>query len=181
MSKFMIFIFLLFPIYSLAQSNVYLCTNKNGKKEYKNTDQTGVDFAICKRVDLNGIDNGKKELPIGSDWVEVLPDVAKRYSEYFNKKSLTENGSARKVWVLTSFYDLKNENGISYKSTKRLQIYKCKQNEVGNVQRIAYTGNMGSGDVVASDVIPINKIQYIEVVPESMGEGVLREICAYKK
>ena len=161
------------PLLGYAQAplplEVYRCINESGKPEYKNNG----DASGCKKISLP---IGE---PLSKNWVD-LSKQSGEYASYVDKDSFAITSTHRKAWILRS-YDKhqKNSAGKSYQSDKILYLFKCKEKEAALSQIIEYSGGYGDGDVVDSYIKNKEDILFKEVIPDSVGAGLLRRICAF--
>ena len=100
---------------------------------------------------------------------------------YVDFESLVPVGAYRKAWVRIDYFQDKEENDYpkkQYRSVKSLYYFDCTGKRSAVVQRTLYPRVFGEGEVVKSQSVRFNENLLDDVVPDSVGEGLLKVACA---
>lgn len=112
-----------------------------------------------------------------SDWAYVgLTDGNFNAFFYVNKKTLSVNGkSKRSAWVLTNYSKNQYDKGVIYDSSKSSWAIDCAGKKTGTKQSHLFMreDSVWSGRTTDKPIMD-------EVIPDSIGESVLKYICTYK-
>lgn len=99
---------------------------------------------------------------------------------YIDGDSVSHAGQYRKVWVMESYTAPVETDAYpkkTYRSAKLLQYYDCKQQSTVAVRLVAYAEPEGRGDNVESKSVVFKPTSLQEVVPDSVGESLLKAVC----
>ena len=113
-----------------------------------------------------------------SDWFLI----AKGNDEiiFVDKSSISSKGKYLKAWLIWDYIGTKKMEYHPYKeyrSIKSLWYLDCNSNSVAISQSASYSGNFGAGESVDSHSNDISKLQFNDVVPDSIGETILKYVC----
>jgi hypothetical protein len=114
-----------------------------------------------------------------SRWLEVAQGESTVVS--VDSKSIRRNGEKVKAWVRYIYQNpvaAANFPQKSYMSSKALNVYNCVNHTVAALQAIRYADQY-SNDVVESFNWPESTTGYTEIVPETLGEGIMEFVCSY--
>jgi hypothetical protein len=111
-----------------------------------------------------------------AEWVKIgfHDDI----TSYANSESITRSGVTVKMWYLYDF-DMPKQFDITktFKSAKAQNEFDCKEEQSRRLVLIAYSGNMGSEDVIKID----NKVgKWSPIVPDSILESLFDYACGKK-
>lgn len=114
-----------------------------------------------------------------SRWVEVTDgDGVKIYAD---TESARRNGQIVRVWLRWVYQaprPVTNSNPQKhFLSQKTLELYHCERRTAATIQIIRYAEGDG-GEIVESLSGADAPEQYSEVVPETVGEGILKYVCS---
>ena len=121
---------------------------------------------------------GFPEILLAATWVPVAgnPSMAAEVDH----DSMRRTGSKVKVWVRWIYQEPTELKGaypkITFQSLKSLAIYNCTEKTNINLQEVFYAERDG-GEVVKTNTVLETAASYDEVVPDSMGEAILRFAC----
>jgi hypothetical protein len=114
-----------------------------------------------------------------ADWKAIGGN--KGLTVYLDSTSVHFSSGRAKAWFL---YDYGDNHAIpnSYPektamSSKELDLFNCDEGTSATVQIVYLAHAMGAGDVVESVSIPPATASYADVVPDSIGETMLQEVC----
>lgn len=110
-----------------------------------------------------------------SDWEQVAQND--NMEVFLDKQSVGRQGKLRKAWLAYSFKAEQSLNGKIYKSTKQQEQFSCPEKASGQYQTTYYTDEYGKGQVVFTWMAQSKNIILSDVVPDSVGEAVLRAVC----
>lgn len=80
-------------------------------------------------------------------------------------------------WDYTESQTLKTYPPSQYLSNKELNVFDCQSRTSAELQSVYYTGVSGMGDTAYSWSTTIEKAQMKDVIPETIGETMLRFVC----
>ena len=86
-----------------------------------------------------------------------------------------------RAWVMAEYpkTQVHEKTGEFYRSITSLETYDCKENRLGYTELIYHAGSMGIGKIISHEKdLPIN---YVSLLPESVGEIRLKHICSRAK
>jgi hypothetical protein len=115
-----------------------------------------------------------------SDWHSISenPEI----SVSVDKQSISTSGSWRKAWVSYTYgspLKVSDYTTKTYQSIKNLSAFNCQDRTSASMQSVLYSGQYGNGDSVSSYVVPKNKLDFSDVVPDTHGEAILNFVCTY--
>ncbi len=93
---------------------------------------------------------------------------------YYLPDMVRKNGNLVQVWNLIDLNVPKYEDNKAFQSSMTLKLFDCASQLVQVKLIIAYSGRMGTGDVVDSGVLSAPPDP---VVPGSMDSGLLDTVC----
>lgn len=115
---------------------------------------------------------------LAATWVPVAGNAS--MAAEVDRDSMRRAGPKVKVWVRWLYQestDVKDAYPkLTFQSLKSLAIYNCVDKTNINLQEVFYADRDG-GEVVKTNVVPETTAGYDEVVPDSMGEAILRFAC----
>jgi hypothetical protein len=147
-------------------SDLYVCHNSKDEKEYRNTG----DVSNCKKINIPP-EPAKKWVGIGFD---------KNSSTYIDSTSAMQTGNYLKAWFLTTYNNdaPQTDNLKTYQSELTLYYFSCIENTLQTVQKVMYSGQNASGEVVSAYQSPMKLERYKDVVPGSLGAAALNAACS---
>ena len=116
--------------------------------------------------------------PAHAEWVEVGGKVEEGLTLYVELDTLSRSGDVVKMWELWDFKTSRTETKPPHMSVKSQREFDCIKKRGQLLALTAFSGNMGSGEVVysSSDF----KDQEIPVEPGSVAEIVWKLVCSKK-
>jgi len=116
--------------------------------------------------------------PAHAEWVEVGGKVEEGLTVYVELDTLSRSGDVVKMWELWDFKTSRTETKPPHMSVKSQREFDCIKKRGQLLALTAFSGNMGSGEVVysSSDF----KDQEIPVEPGSVAEIVWKLVCSKK-
>ena len=115
---------------------------------------------------------------LAATWVPVAGNES--MAAEVDRDSMRRTGPKVKVWVRWLYVEPTELKGayprLTFQSLKSLAIYNCADKTNVNLQEAFYAERDG-GQVVKTNVTPETVAGYDEVVPDSMGEAILRFVC----
>ena len=116
--------------------------------------------------------------PIESRWVEVAGNDDTKV--YVDTQSMGRKGAKARIWLKWQNTKPSETAGYpkkSYLSEKALAIYDCPARSSATIQVIRYSDVDTSGEVVESLSVPVERAQFRDVAPETIGEVILNYVC----
>ncbi len=92
-----------------------------------------------------------------------------------------QQGKYTLVWTGLEFPEGELINGKRFSSVRALDVYDCSDYRFGTKTEVYYTGKAGSGDVVHSVSMDMDKVKFMDVVPNTMAETMLKKACSKAK
>ena len=129
------------------------------------------------------------EIPIGSpidaalnavcppyllEWRKLMRVGYKEGNVYIKPSSLKKTENGYKVWFLVDLKKPESLNGMIHQSSKILQEFNCSEEMLRYHYRGDYSEKMGRGEPIPSANEHMN---WEIVVPGSIGESMMKEIC----
>ena len=114
--------------------------------------------------------------PVYAEWVEVGGKVEEGLTLYVELDTLSRSGDVVKMWELWDFKTSRTETKPPHMSVKSQREYDCTKKLGRLLALTAFSGNMGSGEVVYSN--SDFKDQGIPVEPGSVAESVWKVVCS---
>ena len=115
-------------------------------------------------------------MALGLDWTQVASSDNLTVEVHPGRLSSDPNGIIR-GWERRKYKaPQRTENGKTYISVMAQTRYDCEARRSMTTRGILYDR---SGGVVDSWTVPTYEQEWMDVVPESVGEGILDEVCAY--
>ena len=116
-----------------------------------------------------------------SDWEAI--SFGDEVIVYVDNESIRFRGDTAKAWIQWAYTkprDLTNSYPAKkFVLVKSLKIFKCADRSSTTIQSISYSDRDGS-NVVDSNQTNEAIAQYSEVVPDTVGEEILNEVCQRK-
>lgn len=117
-----------------------------------------------------------------SAWVPVGGTVGADI--FIDQSSIRFNSARAKAWFMDNYKTPTQVPAVFpvkfASSAKELYVFDCDQGTYGVVQTIYTSGSNGDGEVLGSwSTAPVN-IQMADVVPDSVGEVMLKLVCQYR-
>lgn len=79
-----------------------------------------------------------------------------------------------RMWNMASFANMKKMTGGAYRSAKTLEEYDCGNSKYRTLQRLAYSGKEGEGQVVYNNT---DSGDWVYVTPGTVDELLFRLAC----
>jgi hypothetical protein len=118
---------------------------------------------------------------VAADWLPIDGIWAKGASFAIDQSTVARTGKLTKVWVKASFdtpqrYRSGNEWHV-YQSAISQYVFDCRTRQAAIVQSVTYDKADGDGTPVDSTKYPNPIANLTEVVPGSIGAGLLLAVC----
>jgi hypothetical protein len=116
-----------------------------------------------------------------AEWVSVDSKVEEGltvYTIYIDPDTIRHNGDVVKLWVLMDFKTRQIESSPPYLSVKSQREIDCTKERIRLVAVTAFSGNMGSGEILYS--YSDSKDQGIPVEPGSVAQSLWNFACSKK-
>lgn len=116
--------------------------------------------------------------PAYAEWVLVDKDDQRERIVYIDPDTIRRNGDVVELWALLDFQTIQTAPSPPYLSVKAQREIDCAKERIRLLAMTAFSGNMGSGEVVYrySD----SNDQGISVEPDSVAESLLYFVCDEK-
>ncbi len=108
-----------------------------------------------------------------AEWI-IFSDNSKGEKFFFENNSLRKQGSIVKMWSMSSGRESTLGEKV-YRSSKSLYAYDCKNEMRDLLAGAAFSGEMGTGEVIFSDTFPENN--WVPIMPGSIGESEWKIAC----
>ena len=118
----------------------------------------------------------------GADW-QPLPGTESALA-YVDRESIAPRGKYMRAWVMLDYFSPQKTQSYpqrEYRSGKYLWAFDCVEKRWAAIQGVNLTGDGGQGEVVESTSVDWSLARFVDVVPESLAEGVLRRVCAARQ
>jgi len=112
-----------------------------------------------------------------AEWVKVADVMLGKGASYVDATTIRRSGDTAAMWSLTDIATEEVIDGRPYLSQKSRYEYDCKDNHVRSTAISRYAGNMGMGNLIASDD---HVGKWISVAPYSLFEYSLKIACGKK-
>lgn len=111
-----------------------------------------------------------------SDWASIGETSLSYW--YMDKESIAPVDSKMKAWFLVDYIEEQsNLYGKKFKSSKHLSYFDCKSKTSVTVQSAIFSENLGEGTTVDSYSANKKDLEYIDVMPDTIGETALQAVC----
>ena len=108
-----------------------------------------------------------------AEWI-IFSDNGKGEKFLFENNSLRKQGFIVKMWSMSSGHESALGAKV-YRSSKNLYAYDCKNEVRDLLAGAAFSGEMGTGEVIFSDTFPENN--WVPIIPGSIGESEWKIAC----
>ena len=112
-------------------------------------------------------------------WVHIVDGDPGRL--LVNPSTIARRGEYLQAWFM---WDLINERAVAdtspeikYRSLKQLNVFDCNLRQNAVIHGVFYFGASGQGEALETVVIDVKSAQFRDVVPDSVGEKMLRYVC----
>ena len=114
-----------------------------------------------------------------ANWV-LVGDNPKATVEV-DRAGITREGATTKAWFRWNYAAPQYTAGDkkAYRSAKQLNVFNCSKRQYAIAQQIGYEELDSMGDSVFHEAF--RKLEYVEVIPDSIGESMLEYVCALPK
>jgi hypothetical protein len=114
--------------------------------------------------------------PAYAEWVEV--EGGDKFTAYVDTETIRRKGNLVKIWVLDDFKTVRTASGKSYLSIKSLDEYDCAEAQIRNLALYAYSGQMGTGEIV--EPLSDDPSKWTPIIPGSVGQTKWKLVCKQK-
>lgn len=98
---------------------------------------------------------------------------------WIDKTTFRKTGSKRKGWLLSSYFPALSKGYLKpVASNKALMLFNCEGRSMATERDLNYSGLAGEGDVLSTS--NYSTPLYREVVPDTVGETMLKNVCTLK-
>jgi hypothetical protein len=113
--------------------------------------------------------------PVWAGWVELGPvgEGADAFTIYWDPATLRKTADGRRAWMMGS-YEQSWTKSVPYQSFKSLTEVDCAGERTRTLQKVLYSGPMGTGETVGQSNDPTGWRVFI---PGSVGDERLKAIC----
>ena len=112
--------------------------------------------------------------PVWAEWVELGSTRGGTVSVYWDPSTVRKTVNGRRAWAMISFEQPQAQSYGTYQSSKSVDEFDCEGERYRNLQSSAFSGPMGTGNVVISSNSPS---QWEFVIPRSVAENQLKAVC----
>lgn len=108
----------------------------------------------------------------GNSEVQVLVDA----------QSVAISGSLRKAWFTYTYETAQKTNSYpekTYFSYKLLSYYNCREKTTASSYIVYYSEQFAAGMTVETTSVAKEKMSFVDVVPDSIGEANMNYVCSY--
>lgn len=116
--------------------------------------------------------------PAYAEWQVVDKDDHHEYAVYIDPDTIRRNGEVVQMWALLDFETTQTKPSLPFLSVKARREIDCTEERIRLLAVMAFSGNMGSGEVVYrySD----SNDQGISIEPGSVAESLWTLVCNEK-
>lgn len=111
-----------------------------------------------------------------AEW--LLLDTKNGRTEYIDLSTKRKQDGYTAIWTMTSFNIAQELAGKRFLSAKKLYFFNCQERTLGSKAVVFYAYKMGEGDVIFSVSQELNKVEFSDVIPDSIGEFHYTFACA---
>ena len=115
--------------------------------------------------------------PVYAEWVEVSANKNAGVIAYADPDTIRRKGDLVKMWSLFDLHTTHTAGGNSYSSIKALHKYDCAEDRSRALAHTKFSGNMGHGKVVYSN---LDEGTWTPVAPVSVGQELWKVACGKK-
>jgi len=115
-----------------------------------------------------------REIPIAAVWFEVGVNNDIGTTFYVDLISIRKSGDKAKMWSLHDHKSARNTLGFMSLSSKSLNEYDCKEDQVIMLFLSVYSGNMGKGEVALT---MMDIVTWAHVPPGTISKILLNLAC----
>jgi hypothetical protein len=111
-----------------------------------------------------------------SDWLQLDPNY------FIDRSSISSSGKYKKAWFSQTLDSPKDMPVYPYKkylSNKILKYFNCEERTTASAQNIFYSEAFSGGESVGMWRANIEKLQFDEVAPDTVGERDLLVVCSF--
>lgn len=113
---------------------------------------------------------------VKADWERV--GRANDYISYIETNSIRSQGEFITAWELKNYYESKpSASGNYFRSIKILKFIQCEKYIYGAKSSTAYSGEMGTGNVIYNYTDQVHEIEFDDVTPGTIGESIFNRAC----
>jgi hypothetical protein len=112
-----------------------------------------------------------------AEWEYVIESATDMY--FADRSTIKKQGKYTLMWQLTN--SVPSASPEEVKSRKTLLIYDCATKTYGSKAHLYYSGYMGSGEVIDSEFLSVEEVEFIDLVPDSVGQDVFKIACGKAK
>ena len=106
-----------------------------------------------------------------AEWKVILKN--EDATVYVETAKIKRIGNLTNAWLLDDLTSPEKAGKRSYKFTKSKMSFDCNNERTKTEYIVAYSGQMGAGEVVGS----VESLEWKQVIPGTFGETVLNRIC----
>lgn len=115
--------------------------------------------------------------PVYAEWVEVSANKTAGVIAYADPGTIRRTGDLVKMWSLFDLRTTQTAGSNSYSSIKALQKYDCAEDRSRALAHTKFSGNMGHGKVVYSN---LDEGTWAPIAPVSVGQELWKVACGKK-
>jgi len=104
-----------------------------------------------------------------------LVSKTEKVAYYLDLESIVSSGRLKRVWLLENGHDGHNE--FIYTSRLQLRVINCSERSVAVKQYVLYALPDGKGEPLGDGAYRDSELDFLQVVPGSIGERILRKVC----
>ncbi|HSB43928.1 MAG TPA: surface-adhesin E family protein [Nitrospira sp.] len=118
--------------------------------------------------------------PVDAEWVDVGGKVEEGltvYTVYVDPDTIRRNGDVVTLWALFDYKTIQSIVGGPWLSSKARREYDCVKERVRLLGFTTFSGNMGSGEAVYSN---LDETKWEPVAPDSLDRNLWEVACSMK-
>lgn len=118
--------------------------------------------------------------PVDAEWVDVGGKVEEGltvYTVYVDPDTIRRNGDVVTLWALFDYKTIQSIVGGPWLSSKARREYDCVKERVRLLGFTTFSGNMGSGEAVYSN---LDETKWESVAPDSLDRNLWEVACSMK-
>lgn len=118
--------------------------------------------------------------PVYAEWVDVGGKVEEGltvYTVYVDPDTIRRNGDVVTLWALFDYKTIQSIVGGPWLSSKARREYDCVKERVRLLGFTTFSGNMGSGEAVYSN---LDETKWEPVAPDSLDRNLWEVACSMK-
>ncbi len=96
---------------------------------------------------------------------------------YHDKTTKVRKGNIVKMWTMTDFPELRNDEFGDFLSIKTYDAFDCNKNSHALIQAFFYADKLATGNMIHTFKIKESELDWLPIKPETVAEEELKIAC----